>query len=72
MKVFEKKILTLSVLSILLSGTVSAEESTVHVGTVSVQGQALGGGLMVQEDTPKARSVVTADALEKIQVQVML
>lgn len=65
MKVFEKKILTLSVLSILLSGTVSAEESTVHVGTVSVQGQALGGGLMVQEDTPKARSVVTADALEK-------
>ncbi|MBF7688918.1 TonB-dependent receptor family protein [Acinetobacter rathckeae] len=61
MKTFEKKLLSVSVLSILLSATAHAQ--SVDVGVVSVQGQALGGGLMVQEDTPKARSVVTSEAL---------
>ncbi|MBF7686267.1 TonB-dependent receptor [Acinetobacter sp. B10A] len=62
MRNFEKKLLSVSILSILVSATVQAQ--SVDVGVVSVQGQApVGGGLMVQEDTPKARSVVTSDAL---------
>lgn len=65
MKTFEKKLLSVSVVSILLSATAYAQSQAVNVGVVSVQGQTLGGGLMVQEDTPKARSVVTSDALNK-------
>ncbi|MCF9033569.1 TonB-dependent receptor [Acinetobacter nectaris] len=46
-----------------MSVTAHAESNAVNVGIVSVKGQSLGGGLMVQEDTPKARSVVTAEAM---------
>lgn len=63
MKMFEKKLLSVSIVSILMSVVAHAENSAVNVGTVSVKGQSLGGGLMVQEDTPKARSVVTAEAM---------
>lgn len=63
MRVFLKKPLVISIL--LVSGIVHAESAAINVGTVSVKGQQpLGGGLMIQEDSPKARSVVTAEALK--------
>jgi iron complex outermembrane receptor protein len=35
------------------------------VGEINVKGQSLGGGLMVQEDSGKARSTLTKEAMEK-------
>jgi len=40
-------------------------QDTTAVGRIVVEGDALGNGLMLQEDTPKARSSVTRAALEQ-------
>ncbi|WP_262927206.1 TonB-dependent receptor [Phytohalomonas tamaricis] len=43
-----------------------SSQETMDVGEVNVQGQTLGNGLMVQEDSGKARSTVTKEALDKM------
>lgn len=65
MKFFEKKCLCISILSVMSAMTVHAADEAINVGTINVKGQSLGGGKMVVEDTPKARSTVTKEALEK-------
>ncbi|MEH2919577.1 TonB-dependent receptor family protein [Samsonia erythrinae] len=55
----------LSVVSALLAGSAQADEAT-DIGTIRVQGQPLGAGLMIQEDSAKSRSTVTKDALDKM------
>lgn len=47
-------------------GMVMADQSASDVGTIGVQGKATaGGGYMVQEESIKARSTVTKEALDK-------
>lgn len=47
-------------------GMAMAESQSSDVGTIGVQGRATaGGGYMVQEESPKARSTVTKEALDK-------
>lgn len=47
-------------------GMVMADSSASDVGTIGVQGRAtVGGGYMVQEESIKARSTVTKEALDK-------
>ncbi|MEI7267568.1 TonB-dependent receptor [Pectobacterium versatile] len=65
MKPFKLSGVYLSVVGALLAGSALAEEAT-DVGTINVQGQPLGAGLMVQEDSAKSRSTVTKDALDKM------
>lgn len=65
MKSFKLSGIYLSLLSAWLPAAVMAEEST-DVGTINVQGQALGGGMMVQDDSAKARSTLTKEALDKM------
>ncbi|MCU1793143.1 TonB-dependent receptor family protein [Pectobacterium polaris] len=65
MKPFKFSGVCLSVVGALLAGSALAEEAT-NVGTINVQGQPLGAGLMVQEDSAKSRSTVTKDALDKM------
>ncbi|MEI7208294.1 TonB-dependent receptor [Pectobacterium carotovorum] len=65
MKPFKLSGICLSVVGALLAGSALAEEAT-DVGTINVQGQPLGAGLMVQEDSAKSRSTVTKDALDKM------
>ncbi|WP_224554867.1 TonB-dependent receptor family protein [Pectobacterium versatile] len=65
MKPFKLSGVCLSVVGVLLAGSALAEEAT-DVGTINVQGQPLGAGLMVQEDSAKSRSTVTKDALDKM------
>ncbi|WP_405079088.1 TonB-dependent receptor family protein [Pectobacterium carotovorum] len=65
MKPFKISGVCLSVVGALLAGSALAEEAT-DVGTINVQGQPLGAGLMVQEDSAKSRSTVTKDALDKM------
>ncbi|MBN3216451.1 TonB-dependent receptor family protein [Pectobacterium polaris] len=65
MKPFKLSGVCLSVVGALLAGSALAEEAT-NVGTINVQGQPLGAGLMVQEDSAKSRSTVTKDALDKM------
>ncbi|MEI7307759.1 TonB-dependent receptor [Pectobacterium carotovorum] len=65
MKPFKLSGVCLSVVGALLAGSALAEEAT-DVGTINVQGQPLGAGLMVQEDSAKSRSTVTKDALDKM------
>ncbi|MBQ4770686.1 TonB-dependent receptor [Pectobacterium versatile] len=65
MKPFKLSGVCLSVVGALLAGSALAEEAT-DVGTINVQGQPLGVGLMVQEDSAKSRSTVTKDALDKM------
>ncbi|TWI54818.1 iron complex outermembrane receptor protein [Pseudomonas duriflava] len=43
-----------------------SSQDSVDVGAVNVRGQSLGNGQMVQEDSGKARSTVTKEALEKM------
>lgn len=65
MKPFKLSGVCLSVVGALLAGSALAEDAT-DVGTINVQGQPLGAGLMVQEDSAKSRSTVTKDALDKM------
>ncbi|MCL6351881.1 TonB-dependent receptor family protein [Pectobacterium polaris] len=65
MKPFKLSGVCLSVVGALLAGSALAEEAT-NVGTINVQGQPLGAGLMVQEDSAKSRSTVTKDSLDKM------
>ncbi|KHT16808.1 TonB-dependent receptor family protein [Pectobacterium carotovorum] len=65
MKPFKLSGVCLSVVGALLAGSALAEEAT-DVGTINVQGQPLGAGLMVQEDSAKSRSTVTKNALDKM------
>ncbi|BES83721.1 TonB-dependent receptor [Pectobacterium araliae] len=65
MKSFKLSGVCLSVVGALLASSALAEETT-NVGTINVQGQPLGAGLMVQEDSAKSRSTVTKDALDKM------
>ncbi|KML69095.1 TonB-dependent receptor family protein [Pectobacterium peruviense] len=65
MKPFKLSGVCLSVVGALLASSALAEEAT-NVGTINVQGQPLGAGLMVQEDSAKSRSTVTKDALDKM------
>ncbi|MGR6773310.1 TonB-dependent receptor family protein [Pectobacterium brasiliense] len=65
MKPFKLSGVCLSVVGALLAGSALAEDAT-NVGTINVQGQPLGAGLMVQEDSAKSRSTVTKDALDKM------
>lgn len=44
---------------------VAAAEDTTSVGQITVESNAPGNGLMIQEDTPKARSSVTRSAIEQ-------
>ncbi|WP_268597671.1 Plug domain-containing protein, partial [Escherichia coli] len=46
-------------------GAALAADAT-DVGTISVKGQSLGGGMMVQDDSAKARSTVTKEAMNKM------
>lgn len=64
MKNFNYSGIALAVVSALLSGASLAAESS-DVGEINVKGQSLGGGLMVQEDSGKARSNLTKEAMEK-------
>jgi iron complex outermembrane receptor protein len=48
----------------LFSGAATAQDTTA-VGRIVVEGDAPGNGLMMQEETPKARSSVTHDAIEQ-------
>jgi len=52
------------IIAALFSGHALAQESTA-VGRIVVEGDAPGNGLMIQEETPKARSSVTRAALEQ-------
>lgn len=64
MKNFHYSGIALAVVSALLSGSLLAAESS-DVGEINVKGQSLGGGLMVQEDSSKARSTLTKEAMDK-------
>lgn len=44
----------------------AADSPTTDVGSINVEGQSLGGGMMVQEDSAKARSTVTKEAIDKL------
>ncbi len=48
----------------LAAGGVSADQAS-DVGKIRVEGDPVGGGLMAQEETPKARSSVTRQAIER-------
>jgi hypothetical protein len=52
------------IIAALFSGHALAQESTA-VGRIVVEGDAPGNGLMIQEETPKARSSVTRATLEQ-------
>lgn len=52
------------IIAALFSGSIMAQESTA-VGRIVVEGDAPGNGMMIQEDTPKARSSVTRAAIEQ-------
>ena len=41
-------------------------QDSVDIGDVKVTGQSLGNGHMVQEDSPKARSTVTKEAMDEM------
>ncbi|MDU6410758.1 MAG: Plug domain-containing protein, partial [Yersiniaceae bacterium] len=64
MKTFKHSGIGLAVISALLPYVAQAAEST-DVGNITVEGQSLGGGMMVQEETPKARSTLTKEAMDK-------
>lgn len=64
MKTFKRSGICLAVISALLPYATHAAEST-DVGNITVEGQSLGGGMMVQEETPKARSTITKEAMDK-------
>lgn len=64
MKKFNYSGISLAVVSALLSATSIAAENS-DVGEINIKGQSLGGGLMVQEDSSKARSTLTKEAMEK-------
>ena len=64
MKTFKHSGIGLAVISALLPYATQAAEST-DVGNITVEGQSLGGGMMVQEETPKARSTITKEAMDK-------
>jgi iron complex outermembrane recepter protein len=65
MQYFNRSGMYLSVISALLPVVTLAAEST-DIGTINVQGQSPGGGLMVKEDSPRARSTVNQEAMEKM------
>ena len=67
MKNFNYSGIALAVVSALLSGASLAAESS-DVGEINVKGQSLGGGLMVQEDSGKARSTLTKEAMESCKI----
>ncbi|MCW1873138.1 TonB-dependent receptor (plasmid) [Erwinia sp. INIA-01] len=64
MKNFNYSGIALAVVTALLSGSSLAADSS-DVGEINVKGQSLGGGLMVQEDSSKARSTLTKEAMDK-------
>ncbi|URQ60284.1 TonB-dependent receptor [Pantoea alhagi] len=65
MTAFKRSGISLAIMAALLPGLTQAEENS-DVGTIDVQGVSLGGGMMVQEETPKARSTVTKEAMDKM------
>ncbi|AKL44116.1 TPA: TonB-dependent receptor [Serratia marcescens] len=65
MKSFNRSGIYLAVMSAMLPGAALAADAT-DVGTISVKGQSLGGGMMVQDDSAKARSTVTKEAMDKM------
>lgn len=65
MTTFKHSGISLAVMAALLPGLTQAEENS-DVGTIDVQGVSLGSGMMVQEETPKARSTVTKEAMDKM------
>ena len=65
MKSFNRSGIYLAVMSAMLPGAALAADTT-DVGTISVKGQSLGGGMMVQDDSAKARSTVTKEAMDKL------
>ena len=64
MRAFTRSGVCLAVMSALFPGIALAAEET-DVGTINVQGQSLGGGMMVQEESAKARSTITKEAMQK-------
>ncbi|WP_294910764.1 TonB-dependent receptor family protein [Tatumella sp. UBA2305] len=64
MKNFNYSGIAIAVVSALFSGSVLAAENT-DVGKINVKGRTPGGGLMVQEDSSKARSTVTREAMDR-------
>lgn len=50
---------------IVLFSTIAAAADTTDVGRIVVESNAPGNGLVIQEDTPKARSTVTRAAIEQ-------
>lgn len=66
MRTFKLKPLSLAVITFLAAGQLYAQEST-DAGKVTVTGEGdkLGTGLLVDEDTPKGKSTVTRSQLEK-------
>lgn len=63
MRIFIRSGVCLAVMSA-LSMAAQAAEST-DVGAINVQGETLGGGMMVQEESAKARSTITKEAMQK-------
>lgn len=65
MKQSERLRASLAIASLLMPASALADSGT-NVGTISVKGPALGEGMMVQEDSAKARSTITKDAMDKM------
>jgi len=65
MKLFKLKTLAVALMSL---GALHAAAQTTSVGTITVTGEGdkLGTGLLIEEDSPKAKSTVTRAAIEKL------
>lgn len=66
MRTLTLKPLTLAILTLLAAGQIHAQETT-DAGKITVTGEGdkLGAGLIIEEDTPKAKSTVTRAQIEK-------
>ncbi|WP_380182805.1 TonB-dependent receptor family protein [Kalamiella sp. sgz302252] len=63
MKVFLRSGVCLAVMSALTIAAQAAEST--DVGAINIKGESLGGGMMVQEESAKARSTITKEAMQK-------
>ena len=66
MKTFKPTPIALLVGALCSAPALWAQQAPTDIGRISVEGQGTGTGLLVQEDTPKARSSVTRAHLETL------
>lgn len=66
MRTFTLKPLSLAIITLLAAGQIHAQDTT-NLGKITVTGEGdkLGTGLMIDEDTPKAKSTVTKAQIDK-------